>query len=104
MDTVASILFRLWARIAGHRVIELIGQPRPGNHVFVSSRDLPGFSFMLRPGEHEDATSAMAALNEPLKAFLMAEFKASQKNERAVRVTAVRQTSPVSYLAEWCTA
>jgi hypothetical protein len=88
----------------GDKVIRLVGDPRPGDYVFVTSPDLPGFSVMLRPGEHDDAASVFAVLSDPLKAFLMAECRASQRTEKRVRVTAVRETSPASYLAELCTA
>lgn len=104
MGTIASFLFRTWAYITGGKVIRLIGEMRPGGYVFVTSPDLPGFSVMLHPGEHEDATSVFAVLADPLKAFLMAECRASERAEKRVRVTAVRQTAPDSYLAELCTA
>jgi hypothetical protein len=104
MGLVASFMFRTWAFLMGAKAIRLIGVPRPGGYVFVTSPDLPGFSVMLRPGEHEDATSVFAVLSEPLKAFLSAECHASLRAEKRVRVTAVRQTAPDSYLAELCTA
>ena len=106
MGTVVSLLFRLFARIRGLKVIELIGAPRAGNHVFVTSPDLPGFSFMLRPGEYENIDSIRAVLEEPLMTFLTAEKKASLRDEHqhSVHVGRMRQAAPSRYLAELCTA
>ncbi len=99
MSFVASSLFRIWAFLIGAKAIRLIGKPRPGGYMLVTSPDLPGFSVMLHPNEHEDASTVCAVLSEPLKAFLTAEYRANK-----VRVTAVRETSPDSYLAELCAA
>ena len=98
--TLTSVLFTVWAQIRGHKVIRLYGQPRSGGHVFVTSPDLPGFSVMLRPGEHDDASSVIAVLDKPLKAFLMAEVRGRKK----MRVAAVRETAEETYLAELCSA
>jgi hypothetical protein len=99
-DTLTSVLFTAWARIRGHKVVRLYGHPRPGGHMFVTSPDLPGFSVMLRPGEHDDASSVIAVLDKPLKVFLMAEARGRKK----MRVTAVRETAEETYLAELCPA
>ena len=103
MGLISSALFRTWAFLTGGKVIRLIGNPRPGGYVFVTSPDLPGFSVMLRPGEHDDAMAVFAVLSEPLKAFLMAASRASSHAEQRLRVMAVRETAPASYLAEFCT-
>lgn len=105
MATVISFFFRVWAAMHGATAIRLIGVPRPGGFVFVTSPDLPGFSVMLRPGEHEDASSVFAVLSDPLKNFLTAECHANEPPaKKRVRVTAVRETARDSYLAELCAA
>jgi hypothetical protein len=100
LSILTSVLFTAWARIRGHKVVRLYGHPRPGGHMFVTSPDLPGFSVMLRPGEHDDASSVIAVLDKPLKVFLMAEARGRKK----MRVTAVRETAEETYLAELCPA
>jgi hypothetical protein len=43
---------------------QILRKPRKGGYTFVTVPELPGFSFMLGPGENDDA------LNEALEFFL----------------------------------
>lgn len=95
---------RLTALITGHKVIRLIGQPRVGGYMFVKSPELPGFSLMLRPGEVSDLDKLVAAIYEPLSAFLAAEYEAGQIASQRVRITGLRQADSTTYLADLCPA
>lgn len=97
------ILHKLVALIRGHTMIRLIGENREGGYVFVHSPELPGFSFLLEPGEDKDLKTIMDALFEPLVAYLEAEIVAKNagKQSNRVAVTGIKKSTAPT-LAELC--
>ncbi len=53
--------------------ITFIAHEREGGYTYITSPDLPGFTFMLEPGEERNIRKL---INEPLMVYLNAYFKA----------------------------
>ena len=81
--------------------ITLVGQKREGGYVFITSPDLPGFTFLLEPNEIKDIRALQKALDLPLKAFLSARDAAQGKS---MQVKRIRQATPMNYVADLCPA
>jgi len=85
--------------------VRLALEPHAEGYVFVQSPDLPGFTFVLGPGEDQNIRTLTDAMFGPLTAFLAAQ----RETERArpaepVEVTGIRRTGSRKYVAELCTA
>ena len=90
-------IIRIMAVLSGHKLIRLIASPRDGGYIFVNSPDLPGFSLMLRPNE----TESFDAILGPLKAFILAEFRACEATRhKELRITGMRRATPSEIVAE----
>ncbi len=83
--------------------ITLIGHEREGGYVYITSPQLPGFTFMLEPGEEESIRTFIDAIFEPLSTYLDAHFKATSTVEH-VHLTGLRQSKSMNYVAELCPA
>ena len=81
--------------------ITLIGHPREGGYTYLTSPELPGFTFMLEPGEETDLRRMINALYEPLTFYLDAHIK-GQARADSIRLTGLRQTKSMNYIAEAC--
>ena len=79
--------------------ITLIGHEREGGYTYINSPQLPGFTFMLEPGEDESFRTFIGAIEEPLTAYLDAHFRAEART-RHVQLTGIRQSKPMNYVAE----
>ena len=76
-----------------------IGHEREGGYTYIMSRQLPGFTFMLEPGEERTLRAFVDAIDEPLMAYLVAHFEAESRI-RQVHLTGVRQSKAKNYVAE----
>jgi hypothetical protein len=54
-------------------------------HVLVTSPDLPGFSFLLRPDEHKDFLTVGGAVWPALERYIAAEDEAQAARKNAAR-------------------
>ncbi len=97
--SIVTTVFRFYSRLRGSHAIALVGEARPNGYMFLKSPDLPGFSYMLSPGEYDDISAVFKTIGEPLKAFINAEHKAWLQS-RKVRITGTRQADSTTYLAE----
>ena len=98
----------MWDKILslfGIKTIRLtfIGHEREGGYVFITSPELPGFTFMLAPGEAENIRTFINAIDEPLDAYLDAYFGADKHDDR-MQIMGIRQSKPMNYVAEVCPA
>ena len=62
--------------------ITLIGHEREGGYIYLNSPDLPGFTFMLNPGEDKSIRTLINAIEEPLSAYLEAHENAQVPKKR----------------------
>src|SRR5689334_15910968 len=110
MSTMEKLLSYLPFRLHLHmRRITLIGQEREGGYTFITSPDLPGFSFMLEPGETENFRSFINAIEPSLMVYLDAHFEAEAKANHPkrmehARLTGIRRKDQTNYVAELCPA
>lgn len=83
--------------------ITLIGQEREGGYIYLTSPELKGFSFMLEPGE-DDLKAIIAAMDEPLHAYLEAKLAFDRAKRRKPDLTGLRitQRHPINLVAELC--
>ena len=72
---------------------------REGGYTYIESPDLPGFTFMLEPGEDKNIRTFIDAIDEPLMAYLGAHFKATPEADR-IQMTGFWQSKPMNYVAE----
>lgn len=93
----------LW--MLGIRTIKimLIGHEREGGYIYITSPDLPGFTFMLEPGEEKNIRTFIDAIHDPLTAYVEAHFKATSSADN-IELTGYRQSKPMNYVAEFCHA
>ena len=95
-----SIIDRLLALIGIKRItLTLIGDEREGGYTYITCRQLPGFTFMLEPGEDRNLRAFVDAIDEPLTAYLVAHFKAESRAHQ-VQLTGMRQSKAKNYVAE----
>jgi len=66
-------LRRKLGELLGWHSVRLCVEPQQGGYAFVHSPDLPGFTFVLGPGEDKDNKTVMDAIFVPLNAFLKAK-------------------------------
>jgi hypothetical protein len=91
------------------RTISLIGREREGGYTFITSPQMPGFSFMLKPGEAEDVRAFINAIEPALMAYIaalsMSEAGSRQRqpSERQ-RLAGIRRMDHKNYIAELCPA
>ena len=79
--------------------IAFIGHEREGGYTYITSPQLPGFTFMLEPGEDRSIRTLVDAIDEPLIAYLEARFAAESRNSH-VRLTGIRQVKAQNYVAQ----
>ena len=95
-----SMIDRLLALIGIRRIkITFIGHERGGGYTYITSPQLPGFTFMLDPGEERDLRAFVDAIEKPLMTYLVAHFKAESRI-RQVHLTGMRQSKAKNYVAE----
>ena len=83
--------------------ITLIGNEREGGYTYITSPQLPGFTFMLEPGEEQTLRAFFDAIEEPLMAYVAAHFEAESRT-RHVHLTGIRQAKAKNYVAEFAYA
>jgi hypothetical protein len=82
----------------------LYGEEREGGYMYVTSSDLPGFSFMLEPSE-KDVESMLAAIKPALSAYLSARDAKARKEALRPRFTNIRfEGKQKNLVAELCAA
>jgi hypothetical protein len=83
--------------------ITFIGHEREGGYIYLNSPELRGFSFMLEPGENNLKT-IIAAIDEPLRAYLAAKLAFRHATQRRPDLTGLRitQQHPINLVAELC--
>lgn len=95
-----SMIERLLARFGIRKItITFIGHEREGGYTYITSPQLPGFTFMLEPGENENIRTFIDAIDEPLMAYLPAYFKAELRAS-SIHLTGIRQSKSKNYVAE----
>lgn len=95
-----SIIDRLLALIGIKRItLTFIGHEREGGYTYITCRELPGFTFMLEPGEERDLRAFIDAIDEPLMAYLVTHFKRESMN-RQVHLTSIRHSKAKNFVAE----
>jgi predicted RNase H-like HicB family nuclease len=80
MEMTANKFRRFIARIIGHSGLTgnsatLFGERRDGGYYFLTSQDLPGFTFLLTPEEAEDIEKLSEAIKPALSAYLNAYIR-----------------------------
>ena len=95
-----SMIERLLAHFGIRKIaITLMLDEREGGYTYITSPQLPGFTFMLEPGEDENIRTFIDAIDEPLMAYLPAHFEAELRT-RDVHLTGIRQSKAKNYIAE----
>ena len=95
-----SMIERLLAHFGIRKItITLMLDEREGGYTYITSPQLPGFTFMLEPGEDENIRTFIDAIEEPLMAYLPAHFKAELRTSN-VHLTGIRQSKAKNYVAE----
>lgn len=79
--------------------ITLNGVEREGGYTYITSPELPGFTFMLEPGEDENIRTFIDAIDAPLIAYLGAHFRATSEEDQ-IQITGIRRSKPHNYVAE----
>ncbi|MEX2200664.1 MAG: hypothetical protein WD711_04650 [Dongiaceae bacterium] len=82
--------------------ITLIGNERGGGYTYLTSPELPGFSFMLEPGEADDIKKLMNVIHEPLSTYYSAYSAHLRATSRKAtpRVTGLREKKRMNFVAE----
>ena len=83
--------------------ITFIGHKREGGYTYITSPQLPGFTFMLEPGEDKNIRTFIDAIDEPLMAYLPAHIEAELRASN-VHLTGIRQSKANKYVAEFAYA
>jgi hypothetical protein len=100
---LAILALKAVSLLRGHKTINLIGEPRPGGYMFLKSPELPGFSMMLEPNQHDELGEFVKAVESPLVAFISAECRADEHAKR-LKMMGATQTDSTTYLADLCAA
>ena len=79
--------------------IRLHGHERDGGYTYITSPELPGFSFMLEPGEDENIRSFIDAIDEPLMTYIDAYYKAESRKAPS-HLAGLRQSNHNNFVAE----
>ena len=96
-----SIIDRLLALFGFEKIsISLIGHEREGGYTYITSPQLPGFTFMLEPGEEQNIRNIIDAIDEPLMAFIDAHLKAGASMNKHLHLTGFRQSNGNKFVAE----
>lgn len=101
---LATLALRAVSTLRGHRTINLIGEPRSGGYMFLKSPELPGFSMMLAPSQHNEFGEFIKAVESPLVAFITAECEATNDHAKRLKMMGATRTNSTTYLAELCAA
>ena len=98
-----TMINRILGRLGLPIRINLIGHRRDGGYTYITSPDLPGFTFLLEPGEEKSLSTLINALEEPLSVYLVAHFKARHKAD-GMKLAGLRRKASTNYVAELCPA
>jgi hypothetical protein len=84
----------------------LIGEPREGGHIYLTSPDLPGFTFMLEPHE-TNIEAIIEAITPALSAYLATATAANdQKPSKPwfsyADIRGIHEGKPMNLIAELC--
>jgi hypothetical protein len=88
-DRMQYLLASGYAFLAGNlRLYRLELTDEGEGHIMVTSPDLPGFSFLLRPDEHEDFLTIGSAVWKTLERYIATEEAAQAARKKARQSTA----------------
>jgi hypothetical protein len=73
------------SRLEEKHTFTLIGEEREGGYTYVHSPDLPGFTFMLEPGEEKDVETVIEVIEPSLKAYVIAFLGKDRQKPQPVR-------------------
>ena len=87
-----SMFDRLLAKIGIRKItITFTKHEREGGYIYITCPELPGFTFMLEPGEDQNIRTFIGAIGEPLMAYLDAHFSATAESA-PLQMTGIRQS------------
>jgi hypothetical protein len=102
---------RLSPAIRSSGTATLIGEAREGGYYYLTSPDLPGFTFMLEPSEADDVQKTIEAITPALQTYIIACMKAHAakiaKEEPRPRISyadlrGLHKRKPINLVAEFC--
>jgi hypothetical protein len=97
------------AFLAGNlRYYRLVLKEEGGGYILVTSPDLPGFSFLLRPNEHGDFLAVGGAVRQALEQYIQVEEEALARKSRRrhaqphpVQFSGITQDGPGELIARF---